>query len=171
MAVTFLSGSIPGDQECIDVTATADVLLEDVENLFLFLSTTEDRVDIRRNITTVSIINRGSELTIPLCHMTLLWPSHIMRSEIPYCAYFLAVVDCGPLPNIPNGTVNFPGGTLAGDVVIYICDDGFKLIGQVFRTCLQNGSWSGEEPRCERKSVKRKKNLCATLTLKPSIKL
>ena len=62
--MTFLSGSVAGDQVCTDVTATADgVLEEDVEDLVLSLSTTEVRVDISRDTTTVSIVDQDSELT------------------------------------------------------------------------------------------------------------
>ena len=38
----------------------------------------------------------------------------------------------------------------------YKCDYGYKLIGEAYRECLYSGYWGGEEPVCERKSVKKK---------------
>ena len=36
---------------------------------------------------------------------------------------------------------------------MYICNEGFMLKGGAFRTCQENGQWSGEDPICMRKSV------------------
>lgn len=36
---------------------------------------------------------------------------------------------------------------------MYFCNKGFILEGDAFRTCQENGEWSGEDPVCMRKSV------------------
>jgi len=37
-----------------------------------------------------------------------------------------------------------------GDTCTFTCDDGFELDGSDSRTCRDDGSWSGTEPRCRR---------------------
>lgn len=39
----------------------------------------------------------------------------------------------------------------------YECDYGYELVGNAYRRCLHNGYWSGREPKCVRKLVKKKK--------------
>ena len=39
-------------------------------------------------------------------------------------------------------------GTNVGDIASYSCDPHYELIGQYYRTCLDNGSWSEEDPSC-----------------------
>ena len=33
-------------------------------------------------------------------------------------------------------------------VVSYTCNSGFRLVGSATRTCQDDGTWSGEHPRC-----------------------
>lgn len=59
-----------------------------------------------------------------------------------------AVVDCGLLPNPPNGMVTHPSGTQVGATAEYSCNDGFMLSDMTVRVCLPSGIWSGVEPTC-----------------------
>jgi len=34
-------------------------------------------------------------------------------------------------------------------VIKYFCNSGYKLGGDDERTCLENGTWSGEQPSCK----------------------
>lgn len=57
---------------------------------------------------------------------------------------------CSPALTAPQrGRVSRTTG-VTGDVATYSCDGGFALIGDVMRTCLPAGTWSGSTPRCER---------------------
>ncbi|KAM4808187.1 sushi domain-containing protein 2 [Rhinophrynus dorsalis] len=57
------------------------------------------------------------------------------------------VVTCGWLAPPANGTKN--GTTyLAGSVIIFSCDKGFILNGSRQRTCLTDGTWSGDPVQC-----------------------
>ena len=57
------------------------------------------------------------------------------------------VVECGPL-NIPeNGKVDVKE-TFLGSMANYTCDPGYTLMGDAMRTCLRDGTWSGNEPIC-----------------------
>ncbi|XP_018013552.1 uncharacterized protein LOC108670596 [Hyalella azteca] len=50
----------------------------------------------------------------------------------------------------PGDALGFPlGGYPAGAQVSYACVEGFVLFGDLQRTCLVNGSWSGEVPLCD----------------------
>lgn len=60
--------------------------------------------------------------------------------------YFL-VVDCGPLPDPPNGMVQ-QTGTFLGSVTTYSCSTGFKLLNEENRTCGADGEWTGVEGIC-----------------------
>uniref|UniRef100_A0A8C5FVH1 Sushi domain containing 2 n=1 Tax=Gadus morhua TaxID=8049 RepID=A0A8C5FVH1_GADMO len=57
------------------------------------------------------------------------------------------VVACGWLPSPKNGTKHgklyIQGGNLS-----FSCDDGYTLTGSLQRSCLPNGSWSGEQAYC-----------------------
>ena len=43
------------------------------------------------------------------------------------------------------------------DEALYTCDSGFTLIGNNRRVCQANGTWSGQEPVCERIGMR---NIC-----------
>ena len=47
----------------------------------------------------------------------------------------------------------FVEGTLEGSNVTYSCAQGLALIGDVTRTCLSNGEWSGSVPTCSGKPM------------------
>ena len=49
---------------------------------------------------------------------------------------------------IPNGVACFDGN-ISGSVLSYQCGDGYTLVGSTNRTCLSDGSWSGEVPDCQ----------------------
>uniref|UniRef100_UPI00398EE43F sushi, von Willebrand factor type A, EGF and pentraxin domain-containing protein 1 n=1 Tax=Pristiophorus japonicus TaxID=55135 RepID=UPI00398EE43F len=63
--------------------------------------------------------------------------------EVPRCV----PISCG-LPPIPdNGSVTGMDYTFQS-LVNYSCNNGFLMEGDLTRTCLANGSWSGEVPEC-----------------------
>ena len=62
----------------------------------------------------------------------------------------LTGVDCGPLPNIADGKVSIAPDTRLRSVATYSCRDGFVLKGYETRECQKDGTWSNEEPACER---------------------
>ena len=59
-------------------------------------------------------------------------------------------INCGNPGEPSNGSVTF-NDSLIGSVATYDCDFGFRLKGNVQRTCQQSGLWNGTAPRCERK--------------------
>ena len=78
-------------------------------------------------------------------------------------------VDCGPLPDIPQGRVEFSTTTF-NSRANYVCNPGYSIVGTSVRTCLAVGVWSGREPTCTRKhtyhSTSISSKLCGThLTL------
>ena len=63
-----------------------------------------------------------------------------------------AVVNCGRIGVPENGEITLSETTF-GSVAVYACDEGFDLVGELFRTCQANAEWTGEEPVCERKTA------------------
>ncbi len=60
-----------------------------------------------------------------------------------------AAVDCGSLPNPPNGVVVHDSSTTLGSKVTYTCSSGYEQEGgDRERTCLADRQWSGEEIQC-----------------------
>jgi len=57
------------------------------------------------------------------------------------------VAECDPLKPPDKGDVELSGLTI-GSHATYSCESGYELVGTEFRTCLNNGLWSGEEPTC-----------------------
>uniref|UniRef100_A0A4W6E947 Sushi domain containing 2 n=1 Tax=Lates calcarifer TaxID=8187 RepID=A0A4W6E947_LATCA len=57
------------------------------------------------------------------------------------------VVSCGWLPTPRNGKKN---GThyLEGDTLSFSCNEGYILYGSTQRTCLDDGTWTREQPHC-----------------------
>ncbi|XP_025834968.1 sushi, von Willebrand factor type A, EGF and pentraxin domain-containing protein 1 [Agrilus planipennis] len=58
-------------------------------------------------------------------------------------------VDCKNPGTIENGRVLVMNGTTYNSAIEYHCIPHFQRIGPYLRKCLENGEWSGEEPRCE----------------------
>ena len=59
-----------------------------------------------------------------------------------------ADVICSPLQNLTNGYVTNPTYRNEGSVASYGCNVGFILVGNETRTCGNDGTWSGDEPKC-----------------------
>ena len=57
-------------------------------------------------------------------------------------------MNCGILDLPSNGQVISSGTTFKIEAM-YVCDEGFQLIGNGTRMCQANGMWSGNEPECE----------------------
>ena len=53
----------------------------------------------------------------------------------------------GDLTAPTNGTVTVNGVT-TGDTAVYSCDEGYVLVGDMTRTCMNNSQWSGAAPTC-----------------------
>ena len=50
-------------------------------------------------------------------------------------------------PSISGGVVCYNGTTI-GSRVVYICNDGFILVGGETRVCQSDGNWNGSIPQC-----------------------
>lgn len=55
---------------------------------------------------------------------------------------------CPLLPSPSNGEVRVQGYYRPDSVAKYSCQDGYKLSASVYRRCLHDFSWTGEEPKC-----------------------
>ena len=73
------------------------------------------------------------------------------------------VVDCGPLPNPPNGTIT-QSSTVFTSEVTYRCNANFRLVGSSMRECNESGVWSSSEPICEGTCIP---DLCCVLPGRP----
>lgn len=75
-----------------------------------------------------------------------------------YILYLFVIIlfssgqDCGLLRPPYNGWI-FGSKTTHPHSVIFSCGVGFTLDGSSERTCLRNGSWSGQQPKCRRKTM------------------
>ena len=63
---------------------------------------------------------------------------------------FLIAIDCGSLGDPENGMVSV-STTTYNSVATYSCNTGYTRTGNVSRTCLDTGLWSGNEPTCSGK--------------------
>ncbi len=54
---------------------------------------------------------------------------------------------CEDLSSPVNGMIMLMGRT-PGSIAMYSCDMGFRLNGEMTRTCQTDGNWSNEEPTC-----------------------
>jgi hypothetical protein len=71
--------------------------------------------------------------------------------EKPLCKF----VDCGPPVDIVNGIKTLTSNTsFFGSAVIYDCINGYELMGNSRRLCLDNATWSGYEPSCKGKTYR-----------------
>ena len=59
-----------------------------------------------------------------------------------------SVVDCGMLSAPENGLLSTENTTF-GSLVIYSCIEGYNIMGDEMRMCLENGSWSRHDPVCQ----------------------
>ena len=64
---------------------------------------------------------------------------------------------CPRLSAPSNGKVQVEG-VKAGSSARYTCNDGYKLRGDTTRICQEGGQWSGQEPICQGKGVKKHSN-------------
>jgi len=62
---------------------------------------------------------------------------------LPQCVF----IGCGSPEFTPFGIVEYSGDAL-GSIVTYSCQEGYRLVGVVQRTCLDNKTWSGDVPTC-----------------------
>ncbi|XP_073822904.1 sushi, von Willebrand factor type A, EGF and pentraxin domain-containing protein uif isoform X2 [Musca autumnalis] len=60
---------------------------------------------------------------------------------------------CAPLPEVPHANITLlnGGGRSYGTIVQYECEPGYERTGHPVLTCMSNGTWSGDVPRCSRK--------------------
>ena len=75
-----------------------------------------------------------------------------MQEENSRLTLFYTDIECTVLSNPDNGKVD-ADSTLFGDVAMYTCSIGYRLIGSDQRECLGNSTWSGTSPHCQRKSA------------------
>ena len=60
----------------------------------------------------------------------------------------LIVIDCGPPPNIINGSPGTPTNTTFGGTVMYTCESGYEIsTGMSTISCLNTGIWD-TPPTC-----------------------
>ena len=57
-------------------------------------------------------------------------------------------VNCGD-PGIPANGSTVVSSTTLNAVALHTCNDGFVLVGQSERVCLENAEWSAPLPSCE----------------------
>lgn len=63
--------------------------------------------------------------------------------------YFVAVVDCGALPDLENGSIKLlESRTTHGAFADYTCKVNYTLVGDTRRRCGDGGIWSGHQPQC-----------------------
>lgn len=61
------------------------------------------------------------------------------------------VVSCGEPETVENSTVT-KTGTDYKDTATYVCNEGYHLEGgDLNRTCIEDGVWSGDPPVCNGK--------------------
>ena len=58
------------------------------------------------------------------------------------------VVECGQLPDPPNGRVMLNGMVFESEAM-YNCSTGYNLFGDAVRSCGPDGEWLGNQPTCE----------------------
>lgn len=64
--------------------------------------------------------------------------------------FTVAAVECKHPGPIENGRVIVVNGTTTyGGTAEYHCLPQFERVGPFLRKCLDIGSWSGDEPKCE----------------------
>ena len=66
-----------------------------------------------------------------------------------YIFLSMTAVDCGPLTDPTNGSVNHTAGTTFAQTATYSCETGYNLVGDSTLTCQAIGNWSGNAPTCQ----------------------
>ena len=51
-----------------------------------------------------------------------------------------------------NGFVTITNGNRCGSAAFFQCEDGFGLLGSVYRDCREIGEWRGVQPSCHGRS-------------------
>ena len=68
-----------------------------------------------------------------------------MLGKMAHCLY--SVVECElEIPENGNAVIN---GTGLGSTVQYSCNDGYEVVGQTWQECLESGTWSEGQVRCQ----------------------
>ena len=80
----------------------------------------------------------------------LSWP--VSESRVMIVMICATVVDCGD-PGTPIHGTKWSGSTSLNSICKYMCDRGFRLVGDSFRVCQAGGTWSGALPTCQRKTI------------------
>ena len=62
--VTFSSGSPDGTTECVNISVIDDFALEVIQNFSVALTASDHGVIVGRNVTTISITDNDSKLTV-----------------------------------------------------------------------------------------------------------
>ena len=87
-------------------------------------------------------------------HTTLYWSIYVLY-VLPACRIILITIllvltalPCGTPSSLSNGQRHY-SSTTVGSTVTYTCDPGYMMTaGNVSRTCLFGGRWSGNHPTC-----------------------
>ena len=61
---------------------------------------------------------------------------------------WLSEILCPDLPDIVDGMVTIVGQSV-DSLAVYSCSEGFDLIGDDVRVCLENATWNGSAPICQ----------------------
>ena len=75
----------------------------------------------------------------------------IIANVVPTTSLLVRIqaVNCGRVPSIQDGRVDFSGGTTFGSTITYFCNTGYTLTGDASRNCQANGTYDGSEPTCD----------------------
>lgn len=72
------------------------------------------------------------------------WRAWLFSNLPPFC-----VSDSCPHLAVPMNGRKLGRKSLVGHEVHFLCDAGFHLVGSETRTCLDNRTWSGQQPFCK----------------------
>ena len=67
--------------------------------------------------------------------------------QLIYLSVSNLVLTCMLPGDVKDGTKSTSANS-HNTVVSYTCNSGFRLVGSATRTCQNDGTWSGEHPRC-----------------------
>ena len=118
--------------------------------VLLFIPVTLDSFWLETLLEDVEIMEHGVEKSLHVIVSSYHHYMYTVPQHAPIVVYYCVAIMCPPLPDIDNGVVEW-SGLSPGGVATYTCDPGFILVGDATRICRDNGTWSGEEPTCDRK--------------------